>query len=329
VAAAPAGRVRDEHLVGQSNEESPVARVVVDENGVLALANQRARVLFRIDPGDVGKLLQDLEISYRPAELRSLIERAYAERRAIAQTNVERRLEDGSSQILDILVVPLFDEQDAPLGVAITFLDVSYVRELKDELRRSREELQTANEELQSSNEELETTNEELQSSNEELETTNEELQSTNEELETMNEELQSTNEELQTVNDQLRQSTDETGRLNGFLSAVLAGLASGAAALDHNYNVLMWNHRAEDLWGLRADEVRGKSFLGLDIGLPVGELRPMVRACLSGETESGAATLDAINRRGKRIKCRITCTPLVSTAGRRDGVILLMDEAT
>jgi two-component system, chemotaxis family, CheB/CheR fusion protein len=322
------GEPRSERLLGRSSDESPVARIVVDENGVLALANQRARVLFHIDPGDVGRLLHDLELSYRPAELRSLIERAYAERRAIAQTNVERRLEDGTLQMLDILVVPLFDEQERALGVGITFLDVSYIQQMKDELHRSREELQTANEELQSSNEELETTNEELQSSNEELETTNEELQSTNEELETMNEELQSTNEELQTVNDQLRQSTDEAGRLNAFLESVLAGLASGAAALDRNYNVLMWNSRAEDLWGLRANEVRGRSFLGLDIGLPVAELRPLVRACLSGETDSGEATLEAINRRGKSIRCRVSCTPLMSRAGSREGVILLMDEA-
>lgn len=312
---------RGERLLGQSSEESPVARIVVDEAGVLTLANQRARVLFKLEQGDVGRLLHDLELSYRPAELRSLIEKSYAERRPTAQTNVERKLEDGTVQMLDILVAPLFDERGGgALGVAITFLDVSYVHELKDELRRSREE-------LQSSNEELETTNEELQSSNEELETTNEELQSGNEELETMNEELQSTNEELQTLNDQLRHSTEETARLNAFLESVLAGLGSGAVVLDPNYNVVMWNHRAEDLWGLRADEVRGKSFLGLDIGLPVGELRPLVRACLSGENESGETTLDAINRRGKRIRCRIGCTPLVRALGKRDGVILLMDE--
>jgi two-component system CheB/CheR fusion protein len=229
--------------------------------------------------------------------------------------------------MLDILVAPVLDEGGGALGVAITFLDMSYVQELKDELRHSREALQTANEELQSSNEELETTNEELQSSNEELETTNEELQSSNEELETMNEELQSTNEELQTLNDQLRQSTEEAARLNAFLESVLAGLGSGAVVLDPNYNVMMWNQRAEDLWGLRADEVRGKSFLALDIGLPVGELRPLVRACLSGESESGETTLDAINRRGKRIRCRVGCTPLIRALGKRDGVILLMDE--
>ena len=55
----------------------------VDSNDVLAFANARARVLFSIHPKDIGRPLQDLEISYRPVELRSLIEQAYAERRAV------------------------------------------------------------------------------------------------------------------------------------------------------------------------------------------------------------------------------------------------------
>jgi two-component system CheB/CheR fusion protein len=211
--------------------------------------------------------------------------------------------------------------------VSVTFLDVTRNHKLLDELQRSREEVQTTNEELQSSNEELETTNEELQSSNEELETTNEELQSTNEELETMNEELQSTNEELQTVNEELRQRSDELNQSNSFLQSVLGSLPGGAAVIDQNYNVLMWNKRAEDLWGLRSEEVRGRSFLGLDIGLPVSELRPLIRACLGGEADVRDATVDAINRRGKRIRCRVVCTPLVSPSRKREGVILTMDE--
>src|SRR5213075_1095645 len=131
-----------------------------------------------INPKDIGRPLQDLEISYRPIELRSLIEQAYAERRSVTQTSVERRFQGGDPQY--------FDDAHKPLGVGITFLDVTRFSKLNEELQRSREVIQTTNEELQSSNEELETTNEELQSSNEELETTNEELQSTNEELETM-----------------------------------------------------------------------------------------------------------------------------------------------
>jgi two-component system, chemotaxis family, CheB/CheR fusion protein len=319
--------VRTDRLRDLGLEELPVARIIIDVNGTLAVANQKARITFSINPKDIGRPLQDLEISYQPAELRSLIEQAYAERRPVTQASVERRFADGERQYFDIVVAPFFDESHTPLGVGITFLDVTRYSRLSEELERTREEIQTANEELQSSNEELETTNEELQSSNEELETTNEELQSTNEELETMNEELQSTNEELQTVNEELRQRTDEMNQLNAFLESVLGGMRAAAVVVNQNLNVLVWNRRAEDLWGLRSDEVTGRSLLNLDIGLPVGELRDLVRPCLAGEHDHQQIVLDAINRRGKQIKCRITCSPLVSAQKKREGVILLMEE--
>ena len=318
--------MRNDRLRDIALDDLPMARIVVDANGVLAMANQKARLAFSLNPKDIGRPLQDLEISYRPAELRSLIEQAYAERRAVTQTSVERRFPDGERQYFDIAVSPLL-EAGQPVGVAITFIDVTRYSRLSEELQRTREEIQTANEELQSSNEELETTNEELQSSNEELETTNEELQSTNEELETMNEELQSTNAELQTVNEELRQRTDEMNHLNAFLESVLAGMRAAAVVVNRNLDVLVWNRRAEDLWGLRPDEVQGRSLLNLDIGLPVTELRDIVRPCLAGEREHQEIVLDAVNRRGKKIQCRITCSPLISAARKRDGAILLMEE--
>jgi two-component system, chemotaxis family, CheB/CheR fusion protein len=308
-------------------EESPVPRLVVDANGILAIANARARLLFSLNTKDIGRPLKDLEISYRPAELRALIEQAHAERRTVTLTSVERRFPDGEVQFLDVVVAPLFEDGQKPLGAAVTFIDVTRAMRLQDEVRRSQEEVQTANEELQSSNEELQTTNEELQSSNEELETTNEELQSTNEELETMNEELQSTNEELQTVNEELRNRSEELNHLNAFFSSVLASLSTGAVVVNSNLDVLMWNHRAEDMWGLRADEVQGKGLLNLDIGLPVAELRTVIRPCLAGEVDRQEVLLDAINRRGRKIKCRVTCTPLVAGSKKREGVILMMEE--
>jgi two-component system CheB/CheR fusion protein len=286
-------------------------------------------VMFSINPKDIGRPLQDLEISYRPVELRSLIEQAYSERRPITQTSVERRFPDGERQYFDLIVAPLYDDTQNPLGVGITFLDITRYSRVSEELQRSREEIQTANEELQSSNEELETTNEELQSSNEELETTNEELQSTNEELETMNEELQSTNEELQTVNEELRQRTEETAQLNSFLETVLTGMRAAAVVLNPNLNVLIWNRRAEDLWGLRADEVQGHSILNLDFGLPVAELQAAIQPCLGGDSDHGEVVLSAVTRRGKKIQCRVTCTPLIGASKKREGVILLMEEQT
>ena len=41
----------------------------------------RARALFGLGPRDIGRPLQDLELSYRPVELRSRIDDAYDERR--------------------------------------------------------------------------------------------------------------------------------------------------------------------------------------------------------------------------------------------------------
>src|SRR5262249_34228509 len=57
--------------------------------------------------------------------------------------------------------------------------------QLSQELKATREYLQSVIEELRSTNEEVQSANEELQSTNEELQTSREELQSANEELNT------------------------------------------------------------------------------------------------------------------------------------------------
>ena len=309
-------------------EESPVPRIVIDTAGRLALANARARMMFSLSPRDMGRPLEDFDMFRHPADLRAIMEQAYSERRPVTLTSIERRFSGGEARFFDVMVSPVYEDGHTALGVAITFVDVTRYAALQKELTTAREEVQTSNEELQSSNEELETTNEELQSSNEELETTNEELQSTNEELETMNEELQSTNEELQTVNEELRTRSEELNHLNAFFESVLASLSAGAIVVNKNLDVLMWNHRAEDLWGLRADEVQGKSLLNLDIGLPVAELRALMRSCLSGDAPRAEVVLDAVNRRGKTIKCRVTCSPLMSPMHKSEGVILMTEEA-
>jgi two-component system CheB/CheR fusion protein len=293
----------------------------------VSLINQEARTIFGLRPQDVGRPFQDLDLSYRPAELRSRIEQVYTDLRAQHLTNIERTLPDGKTQWLDIHLVPLLDADGTSLGIGIAFHDVTHHRQLQMELEKSRQELETAYEELQSTNEELETTNEELQSTVEELETTNEELQSTNEELETMNEELQSGNEELQTINDELRERTDEFNRSKAFLESILASLHMAAVVVDANFHILMWNAEANELWGLREDEVQGKSLLSLDIGLPVEQLRKPIRDVLTGRATFQEVVLEAVTRRGKAIQCHVACRPLVGAEEDTQGVILLMEE--
>jgi two-component system, chemotaxis family, CheB/CheR fusion protein len=234
----------------------------------------------------------------------------------------------GDSRWLDLYIAPLVNAQGLVVGTALTFIDATVHRRLQRELEQSHQELETAYEELQSTNEELETTNEELQSTVEELETTNEELQSTNEELETMNEELQSTNEELQTLNQELRQRGEDLNTSNAFLESVLSSLQGGVAVIDSELRVLAWNRQAVELWGLQEEEVGGKHLLNLDIGLPLEHIRPLLRNCLNGEAKSQVLTLDAINRRGKTIRCQVTCTPLSSRGNGVRGAILMMEDS-
>jgi two-component system CheB/CheR fusion protein len=309
-------------------ESSPVAQIVVDAAGQLTLVNDRARELFGLHKSDVGRPLGDLPLSYRPVELRSLIEKAETERRPVAVKEIEWHNHLGETRWLDVHVAPLTSSLGAVVGTVLTFIDSTAHRRLQRELELSHQELETAYEELQSTNEELETTNEELQSTVEELETTNEELQSTNEELETMNEELQSTNEELQTLNDELRQRAHELNRSNAFLASVLSSIHGGVAVVDPELRVLAWNKQAEELWGLREAEVDGKHLLNLDIGLPVERLRPLLRGCLSDGALTQALVLDAVNRRGKSIRCEVTCTPLTGSEGLR-GAILVMEDSS
>ncbi len=180
---------------------------------------------------------------------------------------------------------------------------------------------------LQSSNEELETTNEELQSTIEELETTNEELQSSNEEMETMNEELQSTNEELETMSEEARARSEELFRVNRLLEGILTSLSGGIIVTDREMRVLSWNHKSEDLWGLRADEVIGRPLANLDIGLPVNQLKPLIQSTMSGEKSMVKTMLEATNRRGKQITANVTLYPLYLTGDGIQGSIVMVED--
>ncbi len=305
-------------LYEESLASSPLAQVIIDGEGRLALSNYRADEMFALNRNEIGRPFQDLELSYRPAELRSAVQQATNERRAIWVRDVEWTRPD-SKQWLDIQIVPLQDRDGTAVGTSIYFTDVTDFRQLQRELEYAHRQLETAYEELQSTNEELETTNEELQSTVEELETTNEELQSTNEELETMNEELQSMNDELQVSNDELRERTTQISELNEFMRSILGSLEAGVVVLDEELRVQVWNQRMEELWGVRNDEAMEQFLFNLDIGLPVEDLRPTLRQVLSEEgSDQPVQLVRAINRRGRSIDVQVTISRCATATTRR-----------
>ena len=142
-----------------------------------------------------------------------------------------------------------------------------------------------------------------------------------------MNEELQSTNEELETINDELRLRTDDLNAVNAYLDSILTSLRSGVVVIDRDQNVRLWNARAEDMWGLRDDEVVGRSLFGLDFGLPVEKLRKAIKTTVERDGGHEEMTLPAVNRRGRSIDCRITLTRLISDKSGPMGVIMFMEE--
>ena len=278
-------------------EGASVAQIMVDNTGLLVLANARAREIFGLQPADVGRPFQDLELSWRPAQLQQLMEQAQREEKKISISGVEWQAL-GQHMYLDIDIAPLHDNGSRVLGFGIHFFDVSRERNLRHELQQSNQELETAIEELHSTNEEMETTNEELQSTNEELEATNEEL----------------------------RSRTKELNRLNQFLETMMASVHASVIVLDSGLKVKLWNRHSQELWGLRKEEVLGTSLLSLDAGLPVSGLAPALAASLGDSAGHYETELDAVDRRGRSIRCRALISPMKLDADDSSGVVLMLE---
>jgi two-component system CheB/CheR fusion protein len=118
----------------------------------------------------------------------------------------------------------------------------SKLKELEDQLSRSRTELHIKLEVMQIAKEEYQSTNEELQSANEELTTSKEEMQSMNEELQTMNVELQSK------VNDYIRANDDMKNLLNSTEIATLF--------LDKDLNIRRFTDHIQNIVRIRKSDI-------------------------------------------------------------------------
>src|SRR5947209_18982437 len=96
-----------DHVVRQlrvrelTTEGSPYPQIVVDALGVLVSANHPARQMFEIPPADIGRSLKDLELSYRPVDLRTPIDRVSRERRTTSVQSAEVRRTERPLPLLD------------------------------------------------------------------------------------------------------------------------------------------------------------------------------------------------------------------------------------
>src|SRR5262249_42785293 len=126
----------DDRLQIMSLETDPVARIVVRAAGTLGFATGRARALFRMTQADVGKRVQDLEMSYRPVELRSMIQDAMTQHRTVTRKDIPWPNDTGDPRYVDLDVAPLVDTHGETLGVPDSFSDMRRSCHLHDELKR-------------------------------------------------------------------------------------------------------------------------------------------------------------------------------------------------
>lgn len=187
------------------------------------------------------------------------------------------------------LLLVLFDEQPlsgdggraAGSAAAAGGVDEPMVRQLEEELKRTRDQLQATIEQSQ-------TSNEELRASNEELQAINEELRSTTEELETSKEELQSINEELITVNHELKMKVEETGRINDDLQNLMSANDIATVFVDRSLSIKRFTPAATQIFSIIPGDV-GRSLLDITHRLRYPEL--------AGDAQEAFLSLRSIER--------------------------------
>ncbi len=274
---------------------APPSVLVDEELEVLHMSEHAGRFLQFAGGEPTRQLFRLVHPSLR-VELRSLIYAMRQSKTALETRDVRVESEDGAPRTVQIrlrtvvmpdvgtgLLLVMFDELEErsdgerldvdARGPALASANEPVVRELEDDLQRTRDHLRT-------SVEQYETSLEELKASNEELQAINEELRSATEELETSKEELQSVNEELTTLNHELKMKIDEVSRANSDLQNLMASTDLAVLFLDRKLNIKRFTARSVDLFNLIESDA-GRPLSHLTHRLAVDDLDGIARQVL------------------------------------------------
>ncbi|HAM53610.1 MAG TPA: chemotaxis protein CheB [Nitrospiraceae bacterium] len=272
------------------NNYSPPA-VIVNSNGDIMYISGKTGKYLEPPAGKVNWNIFAMAREDLRYELSGAFKKALQQKEEATIRGLKVRT-NGGEQLLDLTVRAIEEPEGIRGMVVIVFKDVAapqetklsgrarvskegytMVKELEKELLRTREELRSTREEMQTSMEELKSTNEELQSSNEEL-------QSTNEELSTSKEELQSMNEELQTANAEQQSKVEELSRIHSDMKNLLNNTDIAIVFLDNELNVRRFTTQASKIIKLIPGDV-GRPVTDLSSTLLYSELAEDAREVL------------------------------------------------
>jgi two-component system, chemotaxis family, CheB/CheR fusion protein len=127
-------------------------------------------------------------------------------------------------------------------------------------------------------------------------------------------------------ANEQMRRRADEARTYRTQVQAMMRRIDAGVMVIDNELRVRSWNCWSENTWGVGEKEVTGQWLTGLNIGLPMRELDREVRQAvvegIGNETE-----LDAIDRWGRKLRCRVQVAPLLYEDHTSGGALVVVEE--
>jgi two-component system CheB/CheR fusion protein len=255
--------------------------VLVNRDGDIVYYSNRTGKYFEAPAGLPTRQLLTLARRGLRLDLRSLFREAVETGETVSRHGVAVETDNLTVQIVNLTIEPLrVRGQGEPLYVVLFMDDGAALNadEASDRVRTGQivggadfdQELRETRDRLQSMIEEYETALEELKSSNEELVSVNEEMQSTNEELEASKEELQSVNEELYTVNAELNNKVEELDRANNDLHNLFATTDIALVFLDKDLVIRSFTPAVEKIFRvLPGDRGRPITDLASKLNLP------------------------------------------------------------
>ena len=270
-------------------EYSPPGVIVDDALHVIQVRGDTGSYL-QLPPGDPTTDLTRLVKPGLLAPLKAAIRKARHAKAPVVETGLRVR-DNGHTRDVDLRVLSIRDPngnnqcwlilfEESPRGkgaprpkaklaiVPKSARDHDTILHLEQELRATRDYLQSIVESQEAATEELRSANEEAQA--------------TNEELDTAKEELQASNEELNTVNDELRARNLEQGALNSDLRKLLESINVPLVMVGKDLRIRWFTPAMEPLLNL----------LPTDQGRPITDLhsasipnfRDLLLAALAGE---------------------------------------------
>ena len=263
-------------------------------------------------PRDLGRPLQDLELSYRPVELRTHIEPAHAERRAVRDARTSSAAGRRRARVPRDPGHPArWTPATGCSASRVTFLDVTVQRQLQSELERlqprARDRLRGAAVHQRGAGDHQRGAAVHHRGAGDH------QRGAAVHQRRAGDHERGAPVHQRGAADDQRRAAPAHARARSGQhvpgVHPHQHGLRGrGRRSLAGGPGL---ERKAPELWGLRADEAEGENLLGLDIGLPLEKLSGALRDVLNDGESRVELRVDATNRRGHPIDCRIVALPL------------------